>query len=80
MATKKSSQFDTVILHPALAKAVSYAAVKAQAQANKLEKQFGAIFAQIFVTKDGLRIKGDYLDPQCADEIQKTLRRRTKSG
>jgi len=78
MATKKSSQFDTVILHPALAKAVSYAASKAQAQANKPEKQYGCIFAQIFVTKGGLRIKGDYLDPVWADEINKILLRRVR--
>jgi hypothetical protein len=78
MATKKNSRFDTVILNPDLAKAVSYAASKAQAQANKPEKRYGCIFAQIFVTKDGLRIKGDFLEPVWADEINKVLLRRVR--
>lgn len=80
MATKKNSDFDVTITNLALAKAVSYAATKAQAQANKPEKEFGAIFAQIFVTKDGLRIKGDYLDPVWANEINKVLLRRVRGG
>lgn len=80
MATKKSSRFDITITNPPLAKAVSYAALKAQAQANKPEKKFGCIFAQIFVTRDGLRIKGDFLEPQWADEIQRVLSKRVRDG
>jgi hypothetical protein len=81
MVTKKSSSFDLKITSSKLADAVAYANRKVLEQyAASSGSRRGVIFAQIFVEDDGslrrLRIKGDYFDPEAAQEIQKAINRR----